>query len=1251
MRLLVQVNLRLLSLGLLLASASIPVVHGRLEADATLPAMRMARLRDATAQVDPVLGDRRLLAASDPAASTAEGGDFRAIFDFYPVSARTWVGARHDATSLHVTVRAENPHGGKAKGERAWILLSPGRADDRFVQIQIDASGSIAVLGVPRAPSRSYGVVLHTLAQGERLTPKVTGAVRRAPGGWSAEVTIPFAELGVAAPGKDEVWRLNVIRDRAGIDPISSWFPLLRGYQRIGSQPYWDIMGNLAHSENSYGEIVFEENQAPDFPDPAAIRYVEPGSLKVFLPAARAAEAAGWRWTWFSPDGKAHDATVAPVEEGLHLRHPPAARPGRHSLEATDSGGRVRLVLHLEREALIRAGSALLRSLPAGNAPRPRVAWLPLAGEAKVLYDMLPPSNGFWSAASPLAKDARRDRNTGNFRWSADDPHHIVCVQSGAVFPDPEKHPPDGVTVFLNQRGEPVEFPYILRADGVKCYVEPHLWSFQLQYIVRRLPDLAAKDPAGAARVLHALAQLHERFVVMFDQDWAPSAVIEDIGSPWRQMGNSMWARWAEHNELSLVVRLAEVLVTLRKTDALTRLSEEVGEDVDARIEFGMLRASAEHVRSFPIQNHNIDGYGYAHLIALGKILGEPDYLHDVLERTENLASEFFVDGFFNEITLSYHRQTLNRSIDTVARALNDWSDPDGWISPRSGHRLDHYDLRRDLLETHPHLARAFSLSREIIYPDGRSLPVQDTWASDRMQPRTSAAPRFFPGSKLARLERSSTVGQAQAWLLAQPKFTGHIHADALNLAIFDHGRELVPLLGYDRSAIRSWSQSTLAQNTVVVDGANVAEGNVRRGGNLQLFAPVSPGLQIVRMAQPNVLPRVVSRFERELWMVARPDGRTYYVDLFRVVGGRRHEYTLNGEALHRATFTTDLPLQPYNDVLLPPGTRYREPANRNDRGDAGGHYPAYLFVRDVQSAPLANGSYTLTQSVFRTDVQGKRFVDTGQPLAGYRLKGFVEGEGESTLFLGKVPSLRPARWSRDMRDSLWGNPAEPWKHWMPKMVLRRQGQNLESTFISVIEPQAVGDRPPQTEILRIREPGLIGLQLRNGASEDILLSADDPAQEYEIGTVRFSGQAGFVRRENGRTIALALVGGTVLADGETRLTGSGVATGEVLATCRMADGDVHDAVVVRGAASKGWIGATLVVEHPDKERQGFTIRDVRPGPDPESTAIVIEYDPGFVLPPNGAAAKVFFPFTRWKAGTHRYYVYPHEQWRAATGR
>ena len=149
-------------------------------------------------------------------------------------------------------------------------------------------------------------------------------------------------------------------------------------------------------------------------------------------------------------------------------------------------------------------------------------------------------------------------------------------------------------------------------------------------------------------------------------------------------------------------------------------------------------------------------------------------------------------------------------------------------------------------------------------------------------------------------------------------------------------------------------------------------------------------------------------------------------IDWFRVRGGGRHEYVLTGDADHGGDLAHDLETSPYGDMLLPPGTPVSLPAGESTPGEAGGHNLGYAFIRGVEQA-AADGAWRVG------------FRSSGSD-AGVRVHG--AGLPGDRLLTASAPSIRKAAEDDAALD----------RHTMPMIVHRREGEDLHSDFVTVLE-------------------------------------------------------------------------------------------------------------------------------------------------------------------------------------------------------
>src|SRR5699024_6890759 len=251
-----------------------------------------------------------------------------------------------------------------------------------------------------------------------------------------------------------------------------------------------------------------------------------------------------------------------------------------------------------------------------------------------------------------------------------------------------------------------------------------------------------------------------------------------------------------------------------------------------------------------------------------------------------------------------------------------------------------------------------------LVYPNGKYLPNDDTWANEGDEnPNLDVGSFLLPASGIARLMQGTDSDASTAFLSFSPRY-GHYDEDPLNLTFFAEGQELLPDIGYTHTKYREWTRSTLGHNTVVVDSDDMeVSDDSEHGGSVEVFTQLNDRLQVTRAHQETAYSQT-ENYSREPWLIDFPDEKEnegYMLDLFRVSGGDRHEYTLQGDANHDAYFETDISLEDYGPYLLPEGVEVEEPETETDKGSAEGHYYGYIYIRDVEKADIEDGQYDLT--------------------------------------------------------------------------------------------------------------------------------------------------------------------------------------------------------------------------------------------------------------------------------------------------
>ncbi|MHB9031129.1 MAG: heparinase II/III domain-containing protein, partial [Candidatus Latescibacterota bacterium] len=120
-----------------------------------------------------------------------------------------------------------------------------------------------------------------------------------------------------------------------------------------------------------------------------------------------------------------------------------------------------------------------------------------------------------------------------------------------------------------------------------------------------------------------------------------------------------------------------------------------------------------------------------------------------------------------------------------------------------------------------------------------------------------------------------------------------HSHADRLNINIFAAGREFIPEMGYPEymdsiaPSPGGWTTHTVCHATVEVDEKRQLEGVF---GDLHAFVDAE-GLKYVDTSCEDAYVHCgVKLYRRSLMLIDVPGG-AYTVDIFRVRGGKRHDY------------------------------------------------------------------------------------------------------------------------------------------------------------------------------------------------------------------------------------------------------------------------------------------------------------------------------------------------------------------------
>lgn len=1071
----------------------------------------------------------------------------------------------------------------------------------------------------------------------------------------TVEAAIPLSSIMTTAVQPGDEWLLNILHaHQVHEGPLASWVPVRNSdHSNRGTGSIQYRASVVDHGR--MGSLFFTQFPTELLPDQAVLgegwgpqdlelRYegFTQKGLSVVIPEALGSEhelrllwkAPNEGWQQLIPD----QVSWANGELTLSVQHPAVTQDGLYQLRLVvlldgETTARV-ATLTMDREWIISAG---LSAFPLAQEPAGPIQQVTLQGPSETVQqvmDIIPEQIGYRYVGLPEMPELYPD---GLYTLS-EDGHYLIASRTNTIYPNAQ-FAEDKELISTNARGETVRIPYYEDAEGKPYFVTAHLWYLQKNRALSETTTISKSDPLGAARLLYRFAELYEGYNPTVDQAWYYQSIDPNAGPPYSYWGG-MWYRWYG-SDLQYLKRLFDAYTEVKKTDAFAVLSQEVGEDVEQKIVEEMFLPSLDYVLTYPKRMGNLSYPNWIGWIAAGKALNEPDYIHRVVEHMSEFATYLFLsDGFWQEVTLSYHTELMS-GMNQAINQLKGWSDPEGYISPRTGMRLDNLDMMRDF----PIIGKALEMQNRLVYPDGKFYPLQDTHAYMKApSPIIDAGSFLLPAAGIARLVGGQGGEQTQVYMHYPPRYKSHYHYDPLHLGLYAQGQELLPDLGYTFNTFYRWyALSTMSHNTVVVDSRNAkVGGDALHGGSIETFIPDNGLFQAMRASYEESYDSV-SEYRREPWFIpfagATSEEQGYVLDLFRVTGGNRHEYTLQGDANRDAYFNTEMALEEYGPYLLPPGTQVVEPVDNNDSGSAEGHYPGYIYVRDVQQAALTDDHYELTLVT----------EESGQEQAKMKVTGLLEA-GTNELYLGRSPSLRAARLEGRSKD----NNDEAVKYSLPKLVHRRDGTDLKSTFVTVLEPfQGVSEKIEAIDRLQPDQgqEGAVAVQVKYGATTDILLSNPGYSQHAEpliVGDVTLLGEMGMIRLEDGVVMSMSLVGGTELSKGSHVIIGTGTVSGTVDGTLRMAAGDDWDAIVTTASVGPGAIGNYVVVEHPDGSTRGFEIGDIayQSG---KTVLVLADEDPGFELQSDGTSRQVYHPAKQW-TGTHTFTIMNVEQIHGVNG-
>ncbi|MCC6511013.1 MAG: heparinase II/III family protein, partial [Pirellulaceae bacterium] len=728
--------------------------------------------------------------------------------------------------------------------------------------------------------------------------------------------------------------------------------------------------------------------------------------------------------------------------------------------------------------------------------------------EAEVIA-LVPTQSGLNYIDCPNCTNGRQENQ---LTWSPDRPEQVVCKFCRHRYPSAD-YPMNKVVEVSTPTGKPARFPYWEDASGYRHFFEAKRNDEARMYMAQQAQQLGElytitgdrTHARRAAIILSRFAELFPDWCFHYDYPFKQKEIYDGPVMPRDYRTGFRTARWTWWAYRDIPMPLIECYAAIRSSDALSELSRSTGRNIVHTIEHDLIRSACEQVLANPETYSNMSPAAWQGLVLAGRVLPEPRYVHEVTRRLQVFVNQqFFYDGVWSEGSPDYGRQSVN-GLDRVVAMLEGYSDPAGYLDPKDHQRFDDLDLNAAF----PSLSAARRALRLWHLPNGRTVPVHDTWSTSRGPETTETHAYLLPAVGHACLGGGIQDRQTQFHLTWSGGY-GHSHGDNLSLLLFADGRERLSDLGYTHTAYRSWTLATAAHNTVVIDGQQQSLGkNQTPTDGVLLDADLSdPLVQHVYAEGGRGYPARAQDYRRRLIVIRDPSGHSYAIDRFDVAGGATHDYFLHGDADGPGAVSTSLPLVELAS-LLPEGMKWTPTTNEGETGKIATPYYAYGFLKRLRTAQLPK--FVPVPISFR--VADAPSVNV-----------WLIPQSEQQLVLGENPSIRQAL----------ENDAELEKHHRPFMMVRSKvADSGSSRFVALLEPAG-----KETKIRRIEQvPDAGGATLLRIELIDrvdwVVIQAQQPVEIKTTGltdapsnpTVTFQGDVG-VLSMLGQTINRALVFG-----------------------------------------------------------------------------------------------------------------------------
>lgn len=434
------------------------------------------------------------------------------------------------------------------------------------------------------------------------------------------------------------------------------------------------------------------------------------------------------------------------------------------------------------------------------------------------------------------------------------------------------------------------------------------------------------------------------------------------------------------------------------------------------------------------------------------------------------------------------------------------------------------------------------------------------------------------------RLRDRASLGDTQRDLwMYYGRNTGHGHKDTLNIGLHAYGLDLSPDLGYPEATGAhpkrlQWTSNTVSHNTVVVDKSKQKDSWVGIPHHYEGDGKV----QLIDVEAPNVYPQT-ELYRRTTALIEVDEVNSYAVDFFRVKGGNDHHFSFHGAEGTVSTEGLNLVEQPTGTYAGPDVEFGEKEPDQPDGWDYAGS--GFHYLRNVSRDKNPSDMFSVDWDI----------EDTWSVLPqdeNIHLRLTMMGEFQEVALADGEPPQKP------------GSPER-----LTYVMAHRNGENLESQFVSVIEPykneRYIESIQPVTlgvngKAVSTEEAAAVKVELENGRT-DYVVSSLNPNVTYTVdGTFSFKGFFGVYSEKDGEPVYGYLHDGTVLAKGRQSIirVPKGHLKGRVLDFTREMNLENTLTVRIEGRPSdiEDLIGRHIYVENDGERNAVYEIKGIEKG-------------------------------------------------------